>query len=493
MKIHTLFITVLVALLTISAGAFAAKPPGAGNGGGSGGGAEPPDYGDLFVLYRDDYGLPILTPAVPEGGLCQQPISAMPFDGCVTTPGGECLLPVEPTTCAVSAGYELYTQEIDFGRTNEARSPDSVFDEQLQDAIFKLATADCVTLDPAGRLVTSIVADDGSVLTAAIDSPLQNLAIYKQLMLMGYLGPASNPMVLPGGDFLDTAARAMGAASDKAGFVGKDMIVYINQTLGLVDPGVTTALGATLCVQAREEVAGVMQLVDICVLNYGAYAYDRTANFGVLPNPAYIPAVSPTDGWFEYLSEYSISPLLFQIAEGPVTAAVFADAPFVDGNIDGFAQAADDARAVIDFMHSHPVPLGYETPLLCQASTDTGYDVSISAVSGLQVPVRMVAGTEGREFTVTVANAGPDAASGSVEVFARDSDGIDIPTFPRSYGFNLVAGTSQSWTEGFSIDYKTTITWTATAVPDCGTCDVNPVNNSVTEITVVTGGGGGRQ
>ena len=54
----------------------------------------------------------------------------------------------------------------------------------------------------------------------------------------------------------------------------------------------------------------------------------------------------------------------------------------LDGNIGGFAQAADDTRAVIDFMHSNPLPLGYETPVPCDAipGDDAIYDVSISDV-----------------------------------------------------------------------------------------------------------------
>jgi len=39
------------------------------------------------------------------------------------------------------------------------RSPVSVVQQQLDNVIVNLATADCVTLDPAGRLVTSTVTD----------------------------------------------------------------------------------------------------------------------------------------------------------------------------------------------------------------------------------------------------------------------------------------------------------------------------------------------
>jgi energy-converting hydrogenase Eha subunit B len=166
------------------------------------------------------------------------------------------------------------------------------------------------------------------------------------------------------------------------------------------------------------------------------------------------------------------------------------DLGFLAGNIGGFAQAADDTRAVIDFMHNWPVPGDFPTPVPCTDSGETSYDVSISDVSGLQVPVRMVAGTEGREFTLTVTNEGasPDAATGAVLLTAIDAIGNPIPTFPRAYTFTLLApGTSTSWTEGFSINYATTITWTATVT---ATFDVNPSNNSVTETTEVIGTGG---
>jgi hypothetical protein len=276
------------------------------------------------------------------------------------------------------------------------------------------------------------------------------------------------------------------------------MVVYLNKILGLTDETVTTFLPKK-CIEVKEEVKGVIQMVWKCFLNYGPtddgadFAYDRGANFGALPAPAYIPAATPQAGWTEYLGVLDPSIPTFGIAQGPTLAAVpelVAAPALTASNIGGFAVAADDARAVIDYLHSWPLPSVYATPLTCAASGDTGYDVSISADSGLQVPVRMVAGTEGREFTLAVANAGPDAATGTVLLTAVDSNGVPIATFPRTYSFTLVPGTSQSWTEGFSISYKTTVTWTATIAAEF---DVNVSNNSVTETTTVIGkGGGGR-
>lgn len=484
-------------LLASGSSALAARPADTGNGGSDG--VVTPDYGDLVILYRDPDGIPYLTT-----DSCQQPI-AFPSDTCtvdtVDINGDACisddtppLVKLDPTTCAITVGCETCTQEVDFGRTNSARSPASVLEAQLEDVIVKLATADCVTLDPAGRMVASTITSDG-IVSSTIDSPLQNLAIYKQLMLHGYLGAESAPLTLPGG-VLDTMARGIGVASDKAGEVNVDMVVYLNAIMGLTDESVPTVLEKQ-CIDVKEEVMGVVQLVRKCFLDYGSYGYSRGLNFGGLPAPAYIPADAPMAGWFEYLDLWSVAdettPDLFFVNQGPIMAAAFLNLPgFGDGNIGGFAQSADDTRAVIEFMHSNPIPLGYETPVpvLCDISTDPNYDVSISSDSGLQVPVRMVAGTEGREFTLSVANAGPDAAIGMAEVTAVDANGNAIPTFPRTYDFALVAGTSQSWTEAFRVDYKTTVTWTATAYAEY---DVNPGNNSVTEITTVTGGGGGRR
>lgn len=499
-----LAIAALMALCVLGGEAYAAPGGDPGKPGDTGGGNTAPDLGDLFVLYRNNNGVPILTE-----DFCQQPLAApgqdlpaiAPYDACIAAdqPNNTCIIPVDPETCAVALGYETYTQEVEFGRTNAVRSQESVFEDQLEDAVVKLATADCVTRDPAGRLVVSTVTPNADpllpdvVTTSAIDSPLQNLAIYRQLMLTGFLGAESYPLTLPG-DTLDIAAMAIGAASDKAGEVTVDMIAYINQILGLTEAG-STLLPKT-CIQVKEEVQGVIKMVQKCFLDYSDFgAYDRVGRFMALPSPPYIPEGSPEPGTFEYLLDLMTDPPSFEIAHALILDTVpELGIPFdnlENLNLNAFAKAADDSRAVIDFMHNWPIPGDYGTPLICEASGDINYDVSISDVSGLQVPVRMVAGTEGREFTLTVANAGPDLATGNVEVTAVDADGISIPTFPRSFDFTIIAGASQSWTEFFSVDAATTVTWTATAVPDCDTCDANPLNNSVTEITTVTGQGGG--
>ena len=422
---------------------------------------------------------------------------------------GTDIVNVDQRTCAVAPGCALCTQEVDFGRINEARSPEDVFQAQLEDVVIKLTTADCVTLDPAGRLVASTVAADETVSTSTIDSPLQNLAIYRQLMLTGTLG-----FTLPGNPY-DTAARGLGAASDKAGEFNVDMLAYLNSIMGLDD--LATVLGK-ICIDIREEVKGVIQLVEKCFLNYGPdtydaygqliigadYLYDRSTNFGALPDPAYIPEEGPVEGWFEYTYLISEDPPTFGIDQGPIMGAVFDDLPgFSDGNIGGFAQAIDDTRAVIEFMHTNPVSDDFATPVPCEASGDINYDVSISDVSGLQVPKNVVDGSSDREFIVTVANAGPDAAEVTLTVTATPAvegevladlpdDGASFIESPFVFPTTLIPpGGNHAFSALISVDIgeRTSIVWTADAfAPD----DVNPSNNVVTAESNVKVSGGGR-
>ena len=243
--------------------------------------------------------------------------------------------------------------------------------------------------------------------------------------------------------------------------------------------------------------------MEKCFLDYSVYGYNRGTNFGGLPAPAYIPGPptapegSAEDGTFEYLSPVPNSdPPMFVYTTGLITTAVFNDAPGdIGGNIGGFVQASDDTRAVIRFMHENQVPVDVETEVPCAPSGDIAYDVLISDVSGLQVPTQMVDGSEGREFTVTVASASGsvDLASGTVTVTAIPESGGNIEGSPWTFEFSdLDAGAAQSWTTFFTVNLgeRTTINWTAiAAAPD----DVNLSNNTVTATTSVkvTGGGGG--
>ena len=529
-------------------GTAVAQGQGGGNGGGGGGEDAAPDFGDLIILLRDENGVPIPSESVlvpdPEsgqlvdGGLCWQPIAFNVGDdvlcpaACVVDsyPSGTDVVSVDQRTCAVAAGCSGCTHEVEFGRINEARSPAAVFESQLEDVIIKLATADSTSLDPAGRMVASscVEVDEKIVITSTstIDSPLQNLAVYRELMLKGTIG-----VDLPqGADIFDTAARGLGVASDKGGSVNKDMVAYLNMLMGLDD--VPTFIGK-LCETYREEVQGTIQLVEKCFLNYGSdlsdvasvpggldganYSYTRSGNFSILgpslPLPSYIPEGDARDGWFEYLVTTDPVTPSFTIAQGPILDGVFCvdgdglpvlptpagicpafiDPGFEGGNIGGFAQAADDTRAVINFMHDWPMPDAdvFGTAVPCVPSGDILYDLAISEQSGLQVPKNYVNGGE-REFFINVGNLGPDVANGTVTVVANDDEGL-IESWPFTID-ELGPGQTASFTQLFTINTTSRqIYWSATVVADPPGTDPNPSNNTVSATSVVraSGGGGG--
>lgn len=355
---------VLLGLFTLSGSVVAAEDEGGHGGGGLG-----EILGDLNVLLRDANGVPILT---PEG--CQQPLDASGVP-----------IPLDVATCAVLAGYETSLQGVEFSRLSVARAPEKVMARQLEDVLTNLGSAQSITMDPAGRLVysnpdTSDRNGDGNtteLVSKAIDSPLQNLAIYLELMTKGALGsPAiSLPMPFNGHGVLDTAAAALGAAADKGGKIDVDLVVYMNQIMGLDLKDTKTQL-PKICITITKEVKGVVQPVEKCFLDYSSYKYERATTYGSLPFPASMPAESPKAGSFDYLTLYpDLKTLngnkpLFHILSAPIVPTVFPNSiggglpGFTDGNIGGFAQASDDARAVINFMHSHPVLPSYETPVL---------------------------------------------------------------------------------------------------------------------------------
>ena len=483
-----LAVALMIELCAFNSSAFAAAGDGSGGTGGSGTGGTGSGevLGDLVMLDRNPSGVPILTTTG-----CQQPLAA---DGTK--------IPVDPLTCAVVAGNETLLQAVDFARMSVARSPAKVMDKQMADVLVNLSTAQCLTLDSAGRLVYSSpdsadVDGDGNtteLLSSAVDSPLQNLAIYRELMTKGVLGTPAialpNPFTQYG--ILDTAAKALGAASDKGGKINIDLVVYLNQILGLDQLPQEQLAVSKIPLTIRQEVQGQVVEVTKYFLDYSAYNYERAETYGNLPFPKNIPANSPQLGYFDYLTPYqSLTATdgrpLFNISSANIVSTVFVSLPIMD-NIGAFAQASDDARAVIDFMHSHPVMAGYEAPVLCKGSVAPPPLPAVDVSSKLQMPTRMVGNTS-REGTFTVSNLKGAPASGSALLVGKDSTGKEL--FAQ-YNFNaLAAGKSVSFIFPFKApNYATTITWTATAT---AVGDNNVTNNVATFKTTVTAPrGGGR-
>jgi hypothetical protein len=275
---------------------WAGMPGGEGRPGGGGnpnpGVTKGDDYGDLVMLLRDQVtGEPELD---AEGNL-QVCTSADCSTYVSMTADGE--IP-EGTT----------TFEVDFGRASVARSPANVIEHSLDEAITKL-TADGAVLgvDPAGRITITV---DG--VTSTIDSPLENLALYIDLM-QGLASDAVSPteaaLLDSGLANLDTAASLLAGVADKTGDITLDFVVYENVISGVVDSG------------------------DF--YNFAGFDYDRTYD-----NVSYYYTL---DGTTVLSAELNVNDYLLAI-----NGALPAD----DQDAAQFTAAADDALEVIELVHT---------------------------------------------------------------------------------------------------------------------------------------------
>jgi len=267
--------------------------------------------GDLYVILRDANGVPILD---QYGHV--QPLDA---DGnpIPLTPEGD-----------IVVGYEDLTVPVEFSRLSVSRSPDKVLNKSYDEAIKALNDATAITTDASGRLVVTV-----NDQTSTIDSPLENLALYQALLNNGYLpGFVPKDGVSLGSlsslvdktttqqDLLQ-AASFLAAASDKAGSISDDTVVYTDSILGIT--GTTPIVGAD----------------GKSYYDFSSATYDRSAAY-----PGTVTYLkSNGDGTYTSVTV-------------PILDAVFGGTNYTGTQLDAFTQAADDARAVIEFVHDNPVP-----------------------------------------------------------------------------------------------------------------------------------------
>lgn len=292
------------------------RPDWAGEPGGKDGvgGGQPPTsgskkgdlFGDLWVIARDDNGVPILT---PEGWV--QPIDE---DGN--------LIPLDEEGHPLD---ENATLEVELGRLNVGRAPTQVLDRRADEVITLMNTATDLTTDAAGRLVFTI--DDEQ---KTIDSPLENLAIYAALLTSGTIPGVDD---LPGTafDFMvdgvytaeDLAASAafLAAATDKTGAFTADEIAYIDTFLGI-----------------NTKTIGNVTYSDI---DYSGFVYDRTATYGDVTVEV---LVLQDDGTWAP-EEVNVFDAVFD-GEGASSS----------GSLEAYTLAADDARMIVNFVHEYEVP-----------------------------------------------------------------------------------------------------------------------------------------
>ena len=279
-------------------------------------------YGDLYVIQRDENGVPILVQTA-EGTWVVQPVDAS---------GNP--LPLNPDGTLVDPTAAL---TVEFSRLSVAKAPTKVLTQQYNEAISALNTATSVTVDAAGRLVVTNA--DG---TAAIDSPLENLALYQALLSKGYLpGLTASDAVLGSLTFLkaptDTttsafteadyklAASLLGAASDKTGKISVDTVAYMDTFLKI----------GTLKTAPTDD--------GKTYVDFSAYTYDRESTYSTVM-VTYL--VANADGTYSSVTKSAYEAVFNKTPTGELT------------NIAAFSTAADDSRTVIQFIHDNSVPTG---------------------------------------------------------------------------------------------------------------------------------------
>jgi len=254
------------------------------------------DYGDLWVYVRDPLtGLP--TEETCDAGTCYT-VVVCADDACTTTDLYQ--ISTDPEA-ELPAG--VAPLEVDLGRLNLGRSPTTVIEHAEDEAISKI-TADGVTLslDPAGRIVV-----DG----AAIDSPLENLALYIAIMTGDTKVLAALEPLLKDTSALELAAALLGGAADKTGEITTDVVFYSNIIYDLVP-----------------ENAAYVDYSSMTTDDYDRSIYDIVWTYN------YYDA----DG-------------VVQSAEVNLKDYLDAGQPLPDGGIALFTVAADDALQVIEVIH----------------------------------------------------------------------------------------------------------------------------------------------
>lgn len=309
------------------------------------------DYGDLYEILRDmeNSGIPMLVPIAGE-------YYVRPVDEY----GDEILrwTDDENSVDNYTPDEELWGElmrpedviEVDFGRLNIVRSPISVLDQALGEALKVLDPPSGlaeISLDFCGRLHSYYYNEDlGDWVHKTIDSPRENMALFRTIMqdgedygLLAFLFTDPNNF-----EPLEIAASCFAAGSDKTGTVDVHEVVYVN---GFMDCYGNDAI------ENSNELDSNGDPKLYYNFNTPPFAYDRSVYHDrYLLFRVWEGEYHDVDSDHQHI--YSIN----QIMEGLVEWAGVGEAPSFSRNLDPaatsvekFAQAVDDAVQVLDFVH----------------------------------------------------------------------------------------------------------------------------------------------
>jgi hypothetical protein len=305
-------------------------------------------YGDLWILKRDADGVPLR-----DKNECVMPIASQPLElpqlddngdpvlddnGNVVTYSSETIPMILEEymdgllKCVPDPEYEDYVMEVEMGRLNCSRSSlnnPGMMDRHLFEVVNRINKAVEIKRDLAGRIVLTTLKEtidaDGNMVEiavdATIDSPLENMAIYRALMKSGTL---EVPVTVNIEGTKETVNLEIKLSDDVLNEHGMGYLKYGDGSPGsprgidLLANGYADFLEVSHCPKADYE--GV--LVDFVERQDGVCPYED--RIGVDIWPRVLNAEIGADG------------------EGDDPAS----------NISAFVQHADNARRVISFIHS---------------------------------------------------------------------------------------------------------------------------------------------
>lgn len=291
-------------------------------------------YGDLYVILRNPDGTP-----VTDGGYVKV-YFVNPADGSLVC----CIVRDEAgdlTTTGAIEGTDTVVEnvvpiEVELGRLSVGRSPDRVLAAQLEDVISAINAADSLSTDLAGRIVLTTTVD-GVATVKTIDSSVANLAIYTELLKTGTIAGVTDTTKLAAigidtlsavsKDELLAAASFFAAASDKTIPITIDSVIYMNTILGI-------------------EGVSFNVLTD----------YSRSTEYTITDPNLQPEVLQDPDGDGDWTAT-KINPyeIIFKSTD-PSDIPTTQDTDDVLTSAEAFTIAADDARTVIDFLHTYPVP-----------------------------------------------------------------------------------------------------------------------------------------
>lgn len=140
--------------------------------------------------------------------------------------------------------------EVELGRLNVSRAPAHVLARHEEEALAsyteEMAALYNLPSDEAAALLQASYRD-----TSRLDSPLQNLAMYEQVMVFG----STELEGIEGASSIDLAAIFLGSAADKNVPITEDTVIALNRILGLKEmPADERAALATRANTVREAI-----------------------------------------------------------------------------------------------------------------------------------------------------------------------------------------------------------------------------------------------